>query len=129
MASIKEVKDQLRALGVPPSVLAKGEVREIPNVLFENETIQKVVYGWYGSGFAVLLATTTRLIFVDKVGFKLVVADIPYTSIMEVEYDLSIFMGGRLVIYARPNTIKLKGIKKDRLRDFARFVEQKIERK
>jgi len=129
MSGIKEVKDQLRALGVPPSVLVKSEVREIPNVLFDNETIQKIVYGWYASGFAILLATTTRLIFLDKVGFKLVVADIPYSSVMEVEYELSVFWGGKIVIYARPNTIKLKGIKKDRLRDFARFVEQKIERK
>lgn len=77
---IANVKKQLKLAGVTGVGLLKMESRYLPHIIHENETIGGVIYGRQHGNSVMLVATDSRVIFLDrKPG---------YTNSEELTYDV-----------------------------------------
>ena len=74
------IKQELRAAGATAYGLMKSESRYLPNIIHEDEHIGGVVYGQYGGGSAMLIATDHRVIFLDRKPL--------FTTMDELTYDV-----------------------------------------
>ncbi len=106
-------------------VLSKAEIKHLPKVLLEHETIERFIAGTYSGGYGMLVATSTRLIFIDKKVFELLVDDIPFSMIAAVEYDIGMF-SARVTVFTRAKNFKFSRVTKSKAIEFTKFVEQSM---
>jgi hypothetical protein len=119
-----EMKEMMKG-SIGNKYLGRKELKELPSILWENETPKHIVHGIYESGSGVLVATDLRLIFIDKGIFSLKVEDFPYDKITSIQYSTGILMG-EIIIYASGNKAKITHIEKDLVRPFADWVRNYI---
>lgn len=126
MPTLEEVKAQLQATDGYQRFWGKREIKELPNILWDNETVQRLISGTYGNKIGVLVATDRRLIFIDKgMMFGLTVEDFPYDKITSIQYETGLIMG-KLTIFASGNKAEIKQVEKAPLRQFAEEVRARI---
>lgn len=126
MVTIQDVRLQMRLLGYSGLMLTRGEVKELPHLLHDDEEIKKVIYGGYKKGFGMFVATDQRLLFVDRRFYHCHFSDIPYSHINAVELDSGL-LTGRVTVYSRTGDITLQGMSKARAWDFFNYVDNKID--
>lgn len=125
MRDIKLVKQRLKALGADRSRWSQPERNELPRILMEDEEIQHIIDGRYSGGFATLCATNQRLLLIDKKVFFLTVEDIRYDMIAEVDYGHQ-FIGATIHVRSFSKDLKFQALKKEQLRDFTHFIQQRV---
>jgi hypothetical protein len=65
-AKRNRINQQLKKLGASRYCLMRSEIRNLYKILHDGEQIMGIVYGRYHEGFAVLLATDRRVLYVDN---------------------------------------------------------------
>ena len=105
--------------------MTRGEIKELPSILWENELPEKLITGRYNNGRGMLVATNRRLIFIDKGMVSLKVEDFSYDKIASIESKTGMVFGS-LTIYASGNKEKFEYADKELLRGFADFLRAKI---
>jgi Bacterial PH domain/Short C-terminal domain len=124
---LTEVREQIGHLDGGNKFLSRKEVKELPNVLWDDEKIEKLIIGTYGgaAGTGVLVATNKRLVFVDKGMMNLRVEDFPYDKITSIQYKTGMMLG-ELTIFASGNKAEIKNVNKGQCRNFAETVRARI---
>ena len=107
------------------SALSKGEIKELPNVLWEGELPAGVITGTYHNGSGILVATDRRLIFLDKGLVGLTVEDIYFEDISSIESHQGWLMGS-LTIYARGNKESVENVPKQNVRPFSDLLRNEL---
>lgn len=125
MVHLSEVKDQLSAIGANNLMWGRGEIRELPKILFEGERLRHVLNGRYEGGFALLCATDQRVILIDKKPFYLTLEDTRYEMISDVQFnhrliDASIWIG---TVHKR---LSFKAYHHTKLRNMSNFIQQQV---
>jgi hypothetical protein len=103
----------------------RGEVKELPKILWPDELPLKVIRGNYESGTGLLVATDRRLIFINKGLVSLKVEDFGYEKITSVQYKTGMLMG-EIDILASGNRATFKNIEKAHVRDFGDWLRARI---
>ena len=126
MPTLDEIKAQIQNLDSASKLLGVKEIKQLPSILWEDEVVEKLVQGIYGSGYGILVATNKRLIFVDKGWiYGLRVEDFPYDKITSIQYETGVFYG-EIKIFASGNKADITQISKKQARDFAEYVRARI---
>jgi len=126
MPTLDEIKAQIQNLDGTSKLLGVKEIKQLPAILWEDEVVEKLVQGIYGSGYGILVATNKRLIFVDKGWiYGLRVEDFPYDKITSIQYETGVFYG-EIKIFASGNKADITQINKKQARDFAEYVRARI---
>jgi general stress protein 26 len=86
------VKQELREAGVTGYGLMKSESRYLPQIIHEDEHIMGVVYGQYGGGSAMLVATDHRVIFLDRKPLFTTMDELTYDVVSGVKLNRSGFI-------------------------------------
>ena len=116
----------LRSLSIVEATdLSRGEIKELPNILWEDELPEAIISGTYHNGEGLLVATDRRLIFIDKGLIGLTVEDFYFEDISSIETHQG-WMLGSLNIYARGNKERIDNVYKDVVRPFADFLRNKL---
>ncbi len=87
MVDLSKVLDQLSKVGYKSRIWQRAEVKELCNVLHEDEEILQATNGYYEGGFSLLVATDQRLLLVDRKPMFLTLDSIAYSMIQEVSYN------------------------------------------
>lgn len=122
MPSLEEIKKQIGSLDSASKLLGRKEIKELPNILHDDERVERIVQGMYNNGIGVLVATNKRLVFVDKgliAGVK--VEDFPYDKISSIQYKTGLLFGD-ITIFASGNKAEISQIEKKQTRDFAESI-------
>jgi hypothetical protein len=121
--SLRDIKLQLVALGATKPQLSKPEIKELPRVLFDNESIKAFILGFYDGGYGMLVATNLRLLFVDVMPFgRVKVEDIPYNMVNSTQVQFGVLFASAAVV-TRPNTYRFWWLNKNNVHDFNEYVE------
>lgn len=120
-----EVGDQLKRLGVNFQFWCRPEIRELPNILFENEQLQHVLIGRYEGGFALFCATDRRVLLVDKKPFYLTLEDIRYDMISDVQYNHRL-IDATVRLGTVHKTVAFKGYNHIKLRNFTSYIQEQV---
>lgn len=124
--SLNEIRLELVQLGATKSQLNSPEVKYLPRVLFENETIKAYIIGFYEGGYGMLVATNLRLLFVDVMVFgRVKVDDIAYGTVNGTELELGIFFG-TVKLVTRAGKYRFWWLNKDNAYEFDQYVERQM---
>lgn len=126
MPTLEEVKQQANKLERVSKFFARKEIKELPKILWENETIENMAQGNYEGSSGLLVVTNKRLVFVDKGFFKLKVEDFPYIKISSIQYNLGIFHGSIIVFCAGNRASISKIYPKQKARDVGDYIRARI---
>ncbi|WP_457599813.1 PH domain-containing protein [Hydrogenivirga sp.] len=126
MPSYEEIVKQMESLDGIEKLLVRKEIKELPNILREDEKIEAVVQGIYNDRNGLLIATNERLIFIDKslLG-KVKVEEFPYEKVTSVKYEKGWFLGS-VKIYASGNTAEIEQVIKKKVQPFVDKVNELI---
>lgn len=125
MPTLEQIQSQITNLDNISKFGGKKEIKELPNILWEDEVIQKLEEGFYKSGIGILVATNRRLIFVNKGMFSLKVEDFSYDKITSIEYKKGLLVG-EITIYASGNRATIENIGKNEAQNFAEFIRANL---
>ena len=125
MISYKLVLEQLSTLGLNYRFFGKPETRELANILNIGETIHFCTYGYYQGGSALLVATSSRLLLVDKRPFFLNLEDIRYEMINQVNFS-GRMMDATVHLHTGNKQLKFRSFADSKLRGLCNFVQDQI---
>lgn len=120
------IEARLNQLGIKRSRWFKPEIRELSQILMDNEKIITVVTGRYFGGFALLVATDHRLLLIDKKVLFLTVDDIRYDMISEIDFNSRLFDSTIHIftVNKQHSFTSMKG--KQLLRNLVGYIQQRI---
>ncbi|MFJ5089985.1 PH domain-containing protein [Streptomyces sp. NPDC088674] len=91
---------------------AKREIKRLPEVLWEGETVEMLATGSYGGGTGLVAMTSMRLVFLKHGVMSQTVEDFPYPKISSVQWQGGMLMG-TLTVYTSGNRADIKNMPKD----------------
>lgn len=126
MATLEEVIAVVKSLPNGATFWNGKEIKELPNILWEDETLEALIGGFYDGGNGVLAATNKRLIFIDKgLMWGLKVEDFPYDKISSIQYSKGLLLG-EISIYTSGNKAKIDNVDKAYCAQFCEQVRARI---
>ena len=123
MVSMQSVEKQLKRLKFNMHSWGRAEIRELPNILIPGEEMYECVNGTYEGGFALLVATDSRVLLIDKKPLNfLTVEDMRFEMINELDYSHRM-IGAQISISAGSKTLRFKSYNQARLRKLINHVQ------
>lgn len=119
---LEAIKAEIQKLPHGERLFGFREIKELPNILWEDEKLEKLVSGYYKGGNGILIATNKRIVFIDKgLVYGIRVEDFPYGKITSIEYKTGVVMG-KITIFAAGNKAEIDWVDKSLVKDFSDFV-------
>ncbi len=125
MTSNNAVKKQLQRIGSDFQFWGRSEAKQLPSILFQDETLVHALNGRYEKGFALFCATDQRLLLLDKKPLILCMEDMRYEMISEVDYTERIF-DATLTLHTPGRTLRFTTFRVNRLRQLTSFIQEKV---
>ncbi|MFP3831628.1 PH domain-containing protein [Chryseobacterium sp. SIMBA_028] len=135
---LDEIKEELEQLDINPTFFARKEIRELPNILSEEEKIVYLVEGRnkITTHHIILVATDRRLIFVDKeFMYGLKVEDFSYSKVSSIQYETELMLAS-IDIHVSDDIVEIDGVGKydaelfcEKVRDFMSRPEEYFQNK
>ena len=111
MPRLEEIRSQLNSLDVGSELFARREIKDLPNILWDDERVRGALQGLYGDGRGLLLATDRRLIFVGRklLGNRVKVEDFAYDKVSSIQYELKM-LSAEVTIFSSGNKAVIERI-------------------
>lgn len=131
-----DILEELRQVGMGRVGFMYSEVKMLPQTLHPNEHIRAVVHGRHEGGYAILLATDNRVIFLDKKPMFVKSDELSYDIVGGVNFSRSM-LAGSITLHTRIGdyTLKTRNYKAaERFRDYIeercleRSLDERIQR-
>lgn len=123
------IQQELKDAGVQPGFLGRKEINELPKILNQDEKVISLVPGVYNKGFGILVATSKRLIFIDKgLIYGLKIEDFGLDKVSSIQYSSGILTAD-IVIMASGNAAKIESVDKAAGRDFCDKARELLSQK
>ncbi|HVX24132.1 MAG TPA: PH domain-containing protein [Candidatus Saccharimonadales bacterium] len=123
MVSRDFVEKELKKIKFDRHGWGRGEVSELHNILLPDEEIYECVNGMYENGFALLVATSIRVLLVDKKPLNfLSVEDFRFDMISEIDYSHRL-MGAHISVSTGSKNLQFTSINQPRLRKLITHVQ------
>ena len=126
MPTLEQIQEQVKHLDSASQFLGRREIKELPNILLADENIEAIIQGTYNAGNGILVATSKRLIFVDKgLLYGLKIEEFPFDKISSVQYSTGLLLGD-LTIFASGNKAKIDNVDNKTVRSFGDYIRNKL---
>lgn len=126
MATLDKIQEKIKNMDEVSKLYARKEIKELPNILWENEQLEKLEQGLLVNHSGILVATNSRLIFVDKRMFGgLNVENFPYDKISSIQYNTGWVMG-KITIFGSGNKAVIEQVEKELVHDFCDYIRARI---
>ena len=126
MRTLKDIKEMLVKCGAAIWG-TKKEVKELPNIISDDEIITYATSGVYDGHTWLVISTNKRIIFLDKgMFFGVNQIEIPLSKVNSIKYRKRFFLG-EIEIWDGASMIKVTNILKKTLVPFVNAVNDSIE--
>jgi general stress protein 26 len=122
--NLKRVLDELKTVGVGSVGLRTPEAKELVRVLHSDEHIGGVIYGRYASGLAWLIATDSRVIFMDKKPLHTTMDELTYDVVSGVK-SMHAGLVASVTLHTRVNDYAFRYVNKRCAQIFVKFIESR----
>ena len=123
---VERIGRELKAAGVGKLSVLGPQSKSLARMLHDNEHIGGVVYGAYAGGYGWLIATDTRVLFIDKKPL--------FSSTDELSYDvvsgvrrIKAAVSASVTLHTRVGDYTVRYVSDKCAITFVRFIESKIE--
>lgn len=124
----RRIFEELKNLGMTHQGLATMETHYLPSIVGETEHICGVLYGHHQDGFAMLVATDQKVIFLDKKPLFVNEDEISYYVVSGVRLNRAGF-GTVVTLHTRIKDFKIRTFNKRCADGFMRYIESRIAQK
>lgn len=126
MATMKEIEDQIKALGKVDTFGTKKEIKSLPEILRSNESIKALTSGFYNGNTWLIVCTNFRLIFLDKgIIYGLKQIDIPLDKVNSVLCETGLFFA-TVVVWDGASKVLIENISKNEGKEFTNKVNDSL---
>lgn len=125
MPTLAEIQNRVKTLDGHETFYFKSEIKELPKILSSDENIESIIAGEHNGLKGILVATESRLIFVNKLFFGAKVEDFAYDKINSIEYETR-FIHGKITIHISGKKATIDDVLKNYTRSFVELVREKI---
>lgn len=125
MVTLAYVEEQLKRIGCNFRFWGRAEVRELAHILLPEETIAGCTNGRYEGGFALLAVTNLRLLLVDRKPMFLMLEDLRFDMIAELDYSARLF-DATIRVITPTRTLAFRAWNGQRLRTIMNYTQQRI---
>jgi hypothetical protein len=125
MITLANVEEQLKKVGCNFRFWGRPEIRELANILMQDEIIAGCVNGRYEGGFAVLCVTNHRLLLIDKKPMFLTLEDIRFDMIAEIDYNARL-LDATVLIQTPNRKLVFSSWTQHRLRQILNYTQQRV---
>jgi hypothetical protein len=122
----RRVLQELKNLGVSKYGLLMTESQYLPSIIHADEQLCGVVYGHHDAGFAMLVATDRRVIFLDKKPLFVDQDDIDYGVVAGVSHGHAGF-ASTVTLHTRIKDYAIRTLSIKSADGFVRYIENRIE--
>lgn len=119
------VEEQLQRIGSNFRFWGRAECRELPKVLFPDETILYAINGRYENGFALLVATDERMLLIDKKPLFLCFEDMRYEMVSEVDYIQQV-LTAQLSLRTPGRNLRFTSFRPDKIRALTTYIQERV---
>jgi hypothetical protein len=124
MKSLEEIQLMLKECGAKDFFGTKKEVKELPNIIQDNEVITYATSGFLNNNTWLIVSTNKRVIFLDKgMIFGLKQIEIPLEKINSIGHKKGLILGD-IEIWDGASRMKIKNVQKDTLVPFVNAVNK-----
>lgn len=120
----KRVYDELRKAGLPRYELLRMEARYLPHIIHESEHIGGMVFGHHKDGFAFLVATDKRVIFLDKKPLFINEDEITYRVVSGVSFNRA-GPGAMVTLHTRIKDYPIQTLNEHCAEKFVKYIEDR----
>lgn len=120
------IKQELAAAGISKMGLRSFGSRYLPQIIHQDEHIGGVVYGRQTSDTALLVATTQRILFLDKKPLFVDENEVSYDVVSGISFSHAGF-GSTLTLHTRIEDYTLHTLNQKAARNFMEFVENQTQ--
>lgn len=122
------VKEQLVDAGITKNGLRRSEAKYLPHILHPDEFIGGAVFGRHPDGFALLVATDRRVIFLDTKPLFVNEDEISYDIVSGVSRG-SVGIATTVTLHTRLKDFPVKTLNRQSAEKFVQYIEaRKVER-
>lgn len=125
MKALSEIELQLSRLGIHNRFWGKPEIRELTNVLGQEEDITNAVVGRYEGGYCLLLTTNHRLLLVDKKIWFVSIEDIRFDMITEIDYSARL-LDATISVRTINKLLRVTSIRQKNLRALTTYLQERL---
>lgn len=125
MIPLHKVEAQLKRIGCNFRVWGRPEIRELRNILMDNEEIAGATNGRYSGGFAFLTVTNFRLLLVDRKPLFLTTEDIRFDMITEIDFNAQL-LNSTAYIITPTRELVFSSWNQHRLRVIVNYTQQRV---
>lgn len=118
----ERVKRQLISLGMSRLALKSAESRYLPHLIHPGEDVAGIVYGKAKEGFAMLIATNLRVIFLDKKPLFVNEDEITYDIVSGVSFSHA-GLGSTVMLHTRTGDFVIRTFNKKCAIGFVKAIE------
>jgi hypothetical protein len=115
---------ELMEAGVTAYGLLKAESRYLPHIINEYEHIQAVIYGQHHNSSAMLVATTERIIYLDKKPMAGYIDEISYEVVSGIKFDVHTFFA-KVTLHSAVANYDFSFVNLNCAHKFTQFIEEK----
>lgn len=120
----KRVNKELKDLGASWFGMSNMESRYLPKIIHPDEHIGGIVYGHHAEGFAMLVATDRRVIFIDRKPLFENQDDITYDVISGVSFGHAGF-GSTVTLHTRVKDYPIRTYNQKCAHTFVEYIESR----
>jgi len=125
MVTLSYVEERLKRIGCNFRFWGRAEVKELANILLPEEIIAGCTNGRYEGGFALLTVTNMRLLLVDRKPMFLMLEDLRFDMIAELDYSARLF-DATMRVLTPTRTLVFRARNSQRLRAILDYTQQRI---
>lgn len=126
MPSLDEIREQIKGLDGVNKLSEPREIGELPNILWDDEKVERIIEGFYIDKQGILVTTNKRLLFVGKGLFGgLRLQDFEYGKITSIQYNAGLLLG-TITIFTAGNKVKIDNTNKEYGKTFSDYVRLKV---
>lgn len=115
---------ELKGLGVSKFALGRMESRYLPQIIHADEHLGGVVYGHHEDGYAMLVATDKRVIFLDRKPFYVNEDEISYDIVSGINFSHA-GVGSTVTLHTRIREYAFRTFNRKCAQQFVRYIEQR----
>ncbi len=125
MRKLGEIELELSKLGIRNRVWGKPEVKELVNILTDDEHIIQAANGRYQGGFALIVATNHRLLLIDKKLWFMSIEDVRFDMITELDFAARV-LDATISVRTINKVLRFTSMKQRNLRDLIKYLQDRI---
>lgn len=125
MKQFSAIEKELAIAGVPKRIIRSAEARALTSIMERDESILNCIQGLYSEGLGIVVATSNRLLIINKSFLWTRMEDESYAVVNSIKYKKGVVFG-KVMLSTRARRYVFNVLKNDPIESFISTIDSKM---